>query len=98
MERLRAKSVELTGYLESLLDRHADRGFSIVTPRDPERRGAQLSIRVPGSVRAVWERLAAAGVVCDWREPDILRVAPAPLYNTTQDIDRFVDQFVAALA
>ena len=98
MERLRAKSVELTGYLESLLDRHADRGFSIVTPRDPERRGAQLSIRVPGSVRAVWERLAAAGVVCDWREPDILRVAPAPLYNTTQDIDQFVDQFVAALA
>jgi kynureninase len=76
------------------LDRHADCGFSIVTPRNPERRGAQLSIRVPGSVRAVWERLAAAGVVCDWREPDILRVAPAPLYNTVEDIDRFVDCFV----
>lgn len=97
MDRLRATSVELTGYLESLLDRHADRGFSIITPRDPERRGAQLSIRVPGSVRALWERLAAAGVVCDWREPDILRVAPAPLYNTAEDIDRFVDQFAAAL-
>jgi kynureninase len=97
IDRLRAKSVELTGYLESALDRHADRGFSIVTPRDPERRGAQLSIRVPGSVRAVWERLAAAGVVCDWREPDILRVAPAPLYNTAGDIDRFVDCFVRSL-
>jgi len=94
MERLRAKSIELTGYLESLLDQHTDRGYSILTPRDPERRGAQLSIRVPGSVRAVWERLAAAGVVCDWREPDILRVAPAPLYNTFEDVDRFVDNFV----
>jgi kynureninase len=97
MERLRARSVELTGYLESQLDRHADRGFSIVTPRDPERRGAQLSIRVPGSVRAVCERLTATGVICDWREPDILRVAPAPLYNTAEDIDRFVDCFARSL-
>jgi kynureninase len=95
--RLRARSVELTGYLEAALDRHADRGFSVVTPRDPERRGAQLSIRVPGPVRTVWERLAAAGVVCDWREPDILRVAPAPLYNTAEDCDRFVECFVGAL-
>jgi kynureninase len=97
MERLRARSVELTGYLEAALDRHADRGFSVVTPRDPERRGAQLSIRVRGPVRAVWERLAAARVVCDWREPDILRVAPAALYNTAEDIDRFVDGFVGSL-
>ena len=95
IERLRARSVELTGYLESRLDGYADRGFSIVTPRNPERRGAQLSIRVPGSVREVWARLAAAGVVCDWREPDILRVAPAPLYNTAEDIDRFVEVFAA---
>jgi kynureninase len=94
IDRLRARSVELTGYLESQLDRHADGAFSIVTPRNPDRRGAQLSIRVTGSVRAVWERLAAAGVICDWREPDILRVAPAPLYNTFEDIDRFVDLFV----
>jgi kynureninase len=97
MEGLRAESVELTGYLESQLDRHADRGFSIVTPRDPERRGAQLSIRVPGSVRAVCDRLRDEGVICDWREPDILRVAPAPLYNTAADIDRFVDCFVRSL-
>jgi len=94
MERLRARSVELTAYLEAQLDRHADRGFSILTPRDPERRGAQLSIRVPGSARAVCERLRKGGVICDWREPDVLRAAPVPLYNTTNDIDRFVDLFV----
>jgi kynureninase len=97
MERLRAKSIELTGYLESRLDRYAKRGFSIVTPRDPERRGAQLSIRVPGSALWVCDRLRAAGVVWDWREPDILRVAPAPLYNTAEDIDRFVDCFIRSL-
>jgi len=89
MERLRLRSVELTGLLESLLD-----GHEIVTPRDPARRGALLSIRVRGSVRAVWERLAAAGVICDWREPDILRVAPAPLYNTEEDVRRFVEAFL----
>jgi len=97
MDWVRERSVELTGYLESELDRHAGRGFSILTPRDPRRRGAQLSIRVPGSVRAVCERLADAGVICDWREPDILRVAPAPLYNTAGDIDRFVNSFVRSL-
>jgi len=94
MENLRAESVRLTGYLESLLDKHADRGFSILTPRDPERRGAQLSIRVR-NVREVCEQLAAAGILCDWREPDILRVTPAPLYNSVADIDRFIERFLS---
>jgi kynureninase len=97
MDRLRAKSVRLTGYLEFLLHRHADRGFSIITPSDPLRRGAQLSIRVPGSVRAVCERLASEGVLCDWREPDILRASPVPLYNSFQDVYRFAGRFIAAL-
>jgi kynureninase len=97
MERLRAKSMLLTGYLELLLGRHADRGFSIITPSDPERRGAQLSIRVGPNVHAMCDRLATEGVVCDWREPDILRVAPAPLYNSFSDVYRFVERFAAAL-
>jgi kynureninase len=96
MERVRARSVELTGYLESRTGMPAAASPSS-RRAIRERRGAQLSIRVPGSVRAVCERLADAGVICDWREPDILRVAPAPLYNTAGDIDRFVDSFVRSL-
>jgi len=93
IERLRAKSVRLTAYLEFLLLRQADLGFSIVTPADPERRGAQLSIRVPGKTRDICERLAAQGILCDWREPDILRVAPAPLYNSFLDVYLFAERF-----
>jgi kynureninase len=94
MENMRAESVSLTGYLESLLASHGEHGFSVLTPRDPQRRGAQLSIRVP-NVRSVCERLAAEGILCDWREPDILRVTPAPLYNTSTDIHRFAERFLS---
>jgi kynureninase len=94
MDRLRAESVQLTGCLESLLAPHAGDWFSIATPRDPERRGAQLSIRVRQPVQAVCEKLRERGIVCDWREPDILRVAPAPLYNTVEDVHRFAEAFL----
>ncbi len=97
MERLRAKSILLTGYLEFLLSCHSDRGFCIATPSNPERRGAQLSIRVRGNVRALCERLAGEGILCDWREPDILRVAPVPLYNSFVDVHRFASRFLALL-
>jgi len=97
MEALRAKSVSLTGYLEFLLDQRGSSRFSIISPRDPLQRGAQLSLRIATDGRAVCERLAEQGVLCDWREPDILRVAPAPLYNSYQDVYRFVERFVAAL-
>ena len=90
---MRAKSIRLTGYLEYLLNRNLQLGYSIVTPSDPERRGAQLSIRVPGKTRHICEKLAAQGVLCDWREPDIMRVAPAPLYNSFVDVYRFVAAF-----
>jgi len=90
MERLRSKSEALTGYLESLFGaRH-----EIVTP---QRRGAQLSIRIPGGNRSICDQLAAQGVICDWREPDILRAAPVPLYNTFQDVFHFAERFCAIL-
>jgi len=66
-----------------------------VTPRDPERRGCQLSLHVAGG-RATFDALTASGVACDWREPDIVRVAPAPLYNTFAEVHRFVDALRAA--
>ena len=97
MERLRAKSVSLTGYLEFLLDHSTSRGFSIITPREPERRGAQISIRIPHNGRALCEELTAAGVIGDWREPDTFRVAPVPLYNSYQDVYNFVRRLIAVL-
>jgi kynureninase len=90
MARLREKSIALTSYLESLLDQRASDNFSIITPRDPERRGAQLSLRIASHGGALCDRLAHEGVICDWREPDILRVAPVPLYNSYRDVHRFV--------
>jgi len=78
MDALRAKSIRLTGYLESLLDQE------VLTPRDPARRGAQLSVRVRDAA-AVARRLRELGVIADSREPDVIRLAPAPLYNTFHD-------------
>jgi kynureninase len=97
IEQLRKKSVSLTGYLEYLLDQARSDKFSVVTPRDPEQRGAQLSIRIRENGRAVLQRLIAEGILCDWREPDILRVAPMPLYNTYTDVHRFAQRFSVAL-
>ncbi len=97
MERLRAKSVLLTGYAEFLLGRKKSSRFSVVTPREPARRGAQLSIRPREYGRDVCDRLAATGVIGDWREPDVFRVAPVPLYNSFGDVFRFVERFTAAL-
>ncbi|WP_166976657.1 kynureninase [Rhodocaloribacter litoris] len=90
MTRLREKSVRLTGYLAYLLERRVPDRVRIITPADPAQRGAQLSLRVAGG-RDAFERLTAAGVVCDWREPDALRVAPVPFYNTFTDVYRFVE-------
>ena len=91
MEALRNKSVALTGFLEELL-RPLAAEVQILTPREPERRGCQLSLRLAAGAhrgREVFEALAARGIVCDWRSPDIIRVAPVPLYNRFEDVWRF---------
>ena len=97
MARLRAKSELLTGYLEFLLDQYVSPKFSIVTPREPSRRGAQLSLRITQNGHALCKKLVETGVIGDWREPDIYRVAPVPFYNSFQDVYEFVQRFVAAL-
>lgn len=89
MPALRTKSRALTAYLLSLLERIP--GAEVVTPRDPEARGSQISIRVPDRADAVFAALEGRGIVPDRRPPDILRVAPVPLYNTFADVRRFAD-------
>ncbi|MFN0157481.1 MAG: kynureninase [Bacteroidota bacterium] len=88
MTMLRAKSEKLTGYLEFLL--RALPGVSILTPSDQSQRGCQLSLQIGQKGRVVFESLTRQGVICDWREPDVIRVAPVPLYNTFSDVFEFV--------
>jgi kynureninase len=98
MARLRAKSERLTGTLETLIRTGLADTLQIVTPADPAQRGCQLSLRVVQgrglrgreAGRALFEFLAARGVLGDWREPDVIRISPAPLYNTYADVLRFV--------
>jgi kynureninase len=96
MDHLHAKSQALTGCLEALLDRQAPGTVSLITPRDPVQRGAQLSLCVPKHGRELHARLVQANIMCDWREPDVIRVAPVPLYNSFMDVYRFAEIFTTA--
>jgi kynureninase len=90
MTTLRAKSERLTAYLEALIDGLGDDRISIITPREPASRGCQISIRVRDADKSLHDRIVGRGVFADWREPDVIRVAPVPLYNTFEDVKRFV--------
>jgi kynureninase len=92
MAELRRKSLRLTGYLEALIRERLADTLQIVTPAEPDRRGCQLSLRVAGGRergRALFEHLESIGIVGDWREPDVIRISPAPLYNTHTDVLAF---------
>jgi kynureninase len=90
MGPLRHKSVRLTGYLEHLLKQEMPHRLTIITPSDPARRGAQLSLIFDVDVDAAAAKLASAGVICDVRRPNVIRVAPAPFYNSFTDVYEFV--------
>jgi kynureninase len=94
MQRLREKSLQLTGYLQWLVRTQLSDVLEIVTPSEPERRGAQLSIRVLGGRtqgRALFDYLTENGIIGDWREPDVIRISPAPLYNRFADCLAFAE-------
>jgi kynureninase len=100
MANLRAKSLQLTRYLVELLQRAAGEHVKMVTPSSEEQRGCQISFRVVGSPqrgRRVFDALQDKNVICDWREPDIIRVAPAPLYNTFVDVYQFAARLAASV-
>ena len=91
MDALRAKSLKLTAYMEALLEQLGKDKVKVITPSEPEARGCQLSIQVKDADKGLFERLSAKGVIADWREPDVIRVAPAPLYNTFSEVKQFVE-------
>jgi kynureninase len=93
MAALRAKSEKLTGYLDALIRARLTGTLQIVTPAQPQHRGCQLSLRVAGGRaqgRALFEQLESIGIVGDWREPDVIRISPTPLYNRFTDVLDFV--------
>ncbi|HPF40665.1 MAG TPA: kynureninase [Phycisphaerae bacterium] len=90
MAALREKSEKLTGYLEFLLDQIPDKRYEVITPRDPAARGCQLSILAHDEPKALFKSLQERHVIGDFREPNVIRVAPTPLYNSFEDVWRFV--------
>ncbi len=91
MKNLVEKSKQLTGYLEFLLNQIKDERISVITPSNPEERGCQLSIRVKNADKNLFKAITEKGVIADWREPDVIRVAPVPLYNSFLDVWKFVE-------
>lgn len=101
MDALCEKRDKLTGYMEfvtNAVGEASDKAdFEIITPRDPKQRGAQLSILAHGQGKGLFDKLTAEGVIADWREPNVIRCAPVPMYNSFEDVWRFGDILANAL-
>jgi kynureninase len=92
MDALRQKSIKLTNYLQFLLeDADSSKLFNVITPREADERGCQLSIQAQEHPEELFAKLEAAGVKCDFREPNVIRAAPTPLYNTFHEVWRFAN-------
>ena len=97
---LRAKSEQLTGYLAFIIAEVAKAtgtNLEVITPNDPAQRGCQLSILAHGHGKALFNKLTERGVIADWREPNVIRVAPVPMYNSFEDVFRFGEALRASL-
>ncbi len=91
MEKLREKSCALTAYLSFLLDQLTNIKFEIITPKEPGRRGAQLSLYFKEKGKDIHQKMIDSGIIVDYREPGVIRVAPAPMYNSFEDVYRFFE-------
>ncbi|MBT8233843.1 MAG: kynureninase [Saprospiraceae bacterium] len=91
ISNLRKKAIKLTAYLEYLVNDLNNNDISIITPKEAHRRGSQLSIQVANADKSLYEAISADGVIADWREPDVIRVAPTALYNSFEDCWQFVN-------
>ncbi len=98
MDRLRAKSIQLTGYLIHLLQTRVPDDLAIISPANPAQRGCQISLRTGPEGRRLHRHLSEKGIWCDWREPDVIRIAPVPLYNSFSDVHRFAEVLAERLA
>uniref|UniRef100_UPI00404AA64E kynureninase n=2 Tax=Gelidibacter sp. TaxID=2018083 RepID=UPI00404AA64E len=92
IKKLTEKSKKLTGYFEFLLKELGNDAIKIITPSNPDERGCQLSIQVKNADKSLHKKLTASGVISDWREPDVIRCAPVPLYNSFEDVYRLVEK------
>ncbi len=90
---LRAKSVKLTGYMRELLEQWTDGTFTIITPNVERQCGCQLSLLVHEDAKQRLDALREAGIVCDFRQPNVIRIAPTPMYNSFEDVRQFVRSF-----
>ena len=97
MNNLISKSHKLTAYFEFLVNSIGNDSIKIITPTDKNERGCQLSIQVKNADRTLHDKLTEAGIISDWREPDVIRCAPVPLYNTFEDIYKMVERLKAIL-
>ena len=97
MDKLYEKSKQLTGYFEFLLKNLGEDIIRVITPSNPDERGCQLSIQVLNVNKSLHDKLTEAGVISDWREPDVIRCAPVPLYNSFTDVYLMVEKMKAIL-
>lgn len=96
--QLREKSKHLTGYFEYLVKELGDEFIRVITPSNPEERGCQLSIQVKNANRELHDKLTKSGVISDWREPDVIRCAPVPLYNSYKDVYHVVQKLKSEIS
>jgi kynureninase len=96
-KKLISKSKKLTGYFEFLILHLGKETIKIITPKNPDERGCQLSIQVKNANKALHEKLTESGIISDWREPDVIRCAPVPLYNSFEDVYKLVEKLKGIL-